>query len=385
MFVFLFSNILVLMLEIFSFAIISFGFSPRTHYSFINKELESKNRFGTHQLKVDDHFRTDLNSESLESPAQREELDCNLSDLYQILPNDYPSATIGKSVRHHCTRKNKEPVFDIFYSIDEMGGRKVHNYPVTHKRHLLTVGCSFIFGLGLRDDQVMAHFLNEEWPETKIYNPSHVGGSVADSLIGIEYLGRWDRFEPKQGMALVFFSPYMHIPRFYPFFDQILRWNERGAAMTWSKESQSYRWKGSWMGHLWWYPFAKLLRKSWFVYATGVDTLFYKIDTTHYLGYARALRQLKQKYQAKYPESDFVVFTKPNEKIPQYFFDILDEYAINYLYYGDISEELFPAELMQIPYDGHPNEDWHWYMAQMISADLRNNHNQAILSNFFGE
>ncbi len=377
-------TVFIFSLEFLSFILVQMGYPPQAKSQRVNKNMLFKKTKGSHQLEIDHNPPVEYSVENRSLPPEKEDLNCNWSNLFQRLSNNYPQLNKNVSARHNCY-KDDNLIFDVIYNIDSWGHRKVVSSDHDFKSHLLTVGCSIIFGQGLSEKQTLASFLQTYWTESKVYNPSRPGGSVADFIISTEHFNHWNHFEPKRGLALIYFSPKIHIPRLYPFLDQMIRWNELGAALVWSENDQKYVWKGVWKDYLWWFPLVRVLRKSWLIHTFGLDIYFSKIGEHHYEGYAKALRQLKNNYSKIYPESDFVVFTKPSEKIPQSFFDHLDSFGIHYLYYGEISKKQFPIEYMEIPFDSHPSEDWNRIFSNIITRDLNRPLNQKVLKNFFKE
>lgn len=75
------------------------------------------------------------------------------------------------TVARHCLIDNGKVLFNATYRTDEFRRRLTPSGAVGRKsRFIALFGCSFTFGIGVNDDETMAHYLGKLDPEARPYN-----------------------------------------------------------------------------------------------------------------------------------------------------------------------------------------------------------------------
>jgi hypothetical protein len=112
----------------------------------------------------------------------------DLSDVKTIYPrknenlfNQYLNP--ATSHQHSLKIKNGEEIFNVNYSIDGGGYRNSKDLHLEkRKEHLLLVGCSLVFGIGIEKKDTLSHYLSEKWPKKAVYNMGLPGSGPHDHL-----------------------------------------------------------------------------------------------------------------------------------------------------------------------------------------------------------
>lgn len=76
------------------------------------------------------------------------------------------------------------PEYDVLYSTDEVGARRVPGAPGTGPMAIF-LGDSFTFGHGVEDDEAYPARVQTHWPGTRVRNRGLNGGSTANALIAL--------------------------------------------------------------------------------------------------------------------------------------------------------------------------------------------------------
>lgn len=157
-----------------------------------------------------------------------------LKDLDFIYPEkgyekNYPYLFPAHNFEHTYLRDNGSLIYKVNYTLDGAGYRNPLQKIGSYKKHLLLVGCSWTFGLGLPAEETLSHHIQKITPNHRSYNLAINGSGPHDHL----YL--MDKYpltkyvtEPSGVMVYVFFS------------DQFNRANSSPAYLDWAERGRPY-------------------------------------------------------------------------------------------------------------------------------------------------
>lgn len=130
----------------------------------------------------------------------------SLPSLHSIIKND-PRA---KKIRLVTATKNNSElnrvIFSANYNFDENRTRIVPQQIISKKKkNILLIGCSFTFGVGVQDNQTIAHFLKQKLPNYNIYNLGIPSGGMSDMLDDIYTYDRIKELNKNGGVVIYYF------------------------------------------------------------------------------------------------------------------------------------------------------------------------------------
>lgn len=98
-------------------------------------------------------------------------------------------------------------VYNVTYTVDNLFRRKtIGSQHSNGRRTLVTLGCSFTFGLGLNDGDTIASQLQSLMPEAKVYNLGIAAGAInVDTRVLNEFPQRYAFTSKTKPLALYFF------------------------------------------------------------------------------------------------------------------------------------------------------------------------------------
>ncbi len=90
--------------------------------------------------------------------------------------------------------KNDKTIHHAKYSTNEFGFRNMQNKHHLSKKNIITIGCSFTFGIGVNDNETYPFFLQNLLPNYNVYNAGVAGYGLAHVVRMLELS---DSFFPK--------------------------------------------------------------------------------------------------------------------------------------------------------------------------------------------
>lgn len=263
-----------------------------------------------------------------------------------------------------------EVMFDVTYQIDGFGRRVAPETLKPINKHSILIGCSFVFGMGLPDDQTLAAFIQKKIPGSKSYNITLPGWSVADVIASQEKSRMWEGIEPREGIVLFNYSYAMHMRRFLGTIVSIGEYGSHRAYLEYDQNKKKYIYRGAYSKQKRFYVLiANLLNQSKFLRFIGFD--WPRVTEESLENYARAILQVKENYINLYGnKNQFVVYFQPEKKwnnlIPY-----LEKYKIHYLDYTDFQITNYAQSTLYIPNDGHPTAEYNRLLAEQMACDLK--------------
>ena len=234
--------------------------------------------------------------------------------------------------------------------------------------HVLVLGCSVAFGLGLPDEQSLAAYLGRELQSTRAFLAAAPASGPNDIYAHLpEYLS---------DMALtpgtaVYVGIGSHIERFVGTFSHIGTYAENKAALR-ENSPGHFSVLGPWKtAYPWRTQIAKILMQSGFIRYTALDFPF--VLNQDLQRYVRLIGAIKNQYTGKFPDGRFVyVFAVGsarhyNNQLKSH----LDRAKIEYLDYSELCPSaLLGPEPASIPGEGHPSAALFREWAKIIAQDL---------------
>lgn len=275
-----------------------------------------------------------------------------------------------RSIKETATVKGSGKVlYSVEYHIDSAGRRVVPFQPKQKaNKHLIIVGCSFIFGDGLGDHETLPAQLQKILPRTKVYNMGVSGGSAAEAFEDFGR-GRWVDIEPDSGAMIIMVSPEMHLKRFQPSFRGLAHWHPDGPYLIKDKNGK-FEVKKSFIKSMpWLQSISGILHKSYILKWFQVD--WPSVNDETYKNYVELLNQLSQKYKNRYGKNNQVyVYFHPAHRYVTPLKYYLDKTDIKYLDYSQTEPQDHLKTPAEIPGEGHPSADFNQLMARVLANDL---------------
>lgn len=289
---------------------------------------------------------------------------------YPLLNFDDESSA-APFVSHQITEIDGTTVIDVRYGLDENHVR-LNGAGLTRrsakKKNILLLGCSYVFGLGVNDDQTTAAYVAREAPEFNVYNLGVPAGSITHVVEDI-YIGRRLQGLNKNGGVVIYQYWHDHFPRHftnlntlrnnYPVMSRYDFRIESGRLSVRPKPNE----KSSWT-----YRILLLLSQSEFLNFTGwgynTYSRSYQDQFMDLLVYARDF------YLREYNLDFYLLIMNPEDIPSPYFLELLNRYNIRYMLYTGNWRYFLENEL-SIPGDKHFTPLGNYLYAQKILTRLR--------------
>jgi hypothetical protein len=289
--------------------------------------------------------------------------------------NDIPNLTTHSKL---LIKGTNEAIYDVVITTDADGRRTTTGQDDGERsHHLLLIGCSFVFGEGVNDDETLPSFvakiLNEQkMPRTKVYNLGEMGSSPAHVIERIQKNYLWRNIKESQGQAVyVFFND--HFNRVFGRMSAVGTW---GADLPYIFEDEPGHFKvnGSFAQER---PFYTRLSR----YLASLEfTHFFHLDFPprftrfHFEQYAKIILQMKNEYLNRFPGQRFAVAFYPGSvsSLSSYLIPELEKLGISYLDYTPFELSQYTMKPTQHRYDGHPSAEAHRLWGEVLARDLQN-------------
>lgn len=258
---------------------------------------------------------------------------------------------IIKSCREIRETVHGKKLWDLNYGIDEFKRRITPGEDQKKaSKFLLTIGDSFVFGVGVPDHGTKSFFLAKEFPDHRVYNYGIRGGYPGEILQHMQQI-RPEELKEKEGIAL-YFMQYTHIARIAGMMKELGTWSWRKAHYSMDAEGKIIR-KGTYETERPWLVwFAKLTAKSNILSYYNFNPVPDDDDLRVMAGILRDTEIAVKKIGGK--EFYVIVTPGPFEVPPPKFYKFLEEYKIKYVDLTRWELEDFVPGHHSIPYDGHP-------------------------------
>lgn len=298
----------------------------------------------------------------------------NLDDL----PEDHIGTHLGHvpwadSVWHDVKMVDGKTIFDTYYTVDSLNRRVVPSYNASKSKYAAFFGCSICYGLGLKDDQTIPYYVQQNTNNYNSYNFSYTGWGCHHMLARMEHKDLSKEVREKEGVGIYIFL-WSHIRRAIGDMRIYTGW---GHTMPYYylddgeiKRDGNFKSGRPFLSKLY-----ELLNRSFIVQYFELNFPF-STNETHMNLAAEIIKKAKATYIKQFGNDNFYVvihpsvwteFTDDNNKK---FKAILKEKGINVL---DYSKRIPLDNDHIIVGDGHPNELSNQKFAKMLVEDLKLN------------
>jgi hypothetical protein len=292
---------------------------------------------------------------------------------------DNPSDQIGyhlghvpwaDSVWHDVKVVDGKTIFDTHYTVDSLNRRVTPGYNPSKKKYAMFFGCSICYGFGLKDNQTIPYYLQQNTEQYNSYNYGFNGWGCHHMLARLEHKDLSKEVREKDGIGVYIFL-WSHIRRAIGDMRIYTGWGHT-MPYYYLDEGEVVRdgnfAKGRWFTS----KMYEYLDKSylWDYFGANLPT-----DTRedHMILAAEIIKKSKETYAQQFGNENFYVVIHPTdweeftpEKNEQ-FKKLLTERGIDVL---DYSDKLILDEEHIIIGDGHPNEKSDEKLAKMLVRDL---------------
>ncbi|OGX33790.1 MAG: hypothetical protein A3C36_06295 [Omnitrophica WOR_2 bacterium RIFCSPHIGHO2_02_FULL_52_10] len=289
-------------------------------------------------------------------------------DYRQTDENGIPMAKTGS---HRSFLKNMdtgEYIYDVNYTIDEFG-RRVTIVPGREQRdqYILFMGCSFMYGEGVQDNETLPFHVGRMTTEYLPYNYAFHGLGPFDLLAKLENLDLRSQVQEKDGLLIYLFMDD-HVKRVTGAMS-VMKWKGNQVYYAVDHQGDFVRHGSFNTGRSFLTPLYKILLKSRILRYFNVDIP--KIGTSHIELTAKVIEAMKNEYQKKFGSEKFYVFIKSKSWIGQRLAEQLDARGIKNFniesIFADGDRELYRLSAD----DGHPSALAQQMMAEKIVQDLQ--------------
>ena len=271
-------------------------------------------------------------------------------------------------------RKGNELVFRARYTIDANGRRVVpHSPPIDaapRSRFLLCFGCSFMFGVGVQDDQTLPASLARRAPEFHVYNCAAGGWGPHHTLALLERGDLRRQVAEEHGMAIYLYLPF-HCRRALGSMRTVTRFGRNGPCYEFDDNGQVI-YRGS-------FAHARPRRQVLYgLLARDQILKFFHVDFPAMNSTAKAafgadiLRAAADRYERLFGNDRFYVVLYPAATDTLDVLDVqapvLESRGLRVINYARLFDCAAPA--MVIPHDRHPSPRAYEILAERIAADL---------------
>lgn len=271
-------------------------------------------------------------------------------------------------------------LWNLQYTIDEYQRRVTPQENNTNdKKFLLTLGDSFVFGVGVPDEGTMGAFLAKKFPEYRVYNYGIRGGYPGEILEHMKQI-RPEEIEGNEGTAL-YFLQYHNIVRLAGLFKELATWSSQ-KSYYYVDEKGSVVTKGSFQDERQMLVnLAKLALKSNIFRFHNLNPV--PGDSELRL-MARILSETKKTLAEKKVKKFYVVVGPgPFGIPPSEFYTYLEELEVSYIDLTRWQMDKFVPGHFAIPHDGHPTVLGNKTMIEMLSNFLRHQWRDETRNNYF--
>ncbi len=142
---------------------------------------------------------------------------------------DYPYLLPAHNFEHTYLREDGSLIYKVNYTLDGAGYRNPLKKTRSYQKHILLMGCSWTFGLGLPPEETLSYNLQKIIPDYHSYNLAMNGSGPHDHLFLLEKypLSRYVT-ESEGVMVYVFFS------------DQFRRANSAPSYLDWAEKGRPF-------------------------------------------------------------------------------------------------------------------------------------------------
>lgn len=265
-----------------------------------------------------------------------------------------------------------EQIYDMDITIDQNSRRTVPHDPQRSK-HLLVMGCSFVFGLGLQDHETLPVFLSHLQGGYNVYNMGFPSYSPSELWLRARHGDLFNGVQEREGVALMVFIPNTFFRTINGMSMVGNRWGARLSRYVEVDEEGNVRDMGL---------YAKVFPITAWIYSILAKSHFFKLLNIdfpilfeeHYEKNVKVLKALKEEYTKHFgAKSKFIVMLYPRSG---YSFDthrfksMLNKEEIYFIDYSVVDLQEKMREPSHLNYDPHPTKEANRQLSQLLVKDL---------------
>ena len=259
-----------------------------------------------------------------------------------------------------------QTIYDVMYTIDAEGRRVTPQSNLSERREfLLLFGCSYTFGIGVKDDETIPFYTAQEAPRYRVYNYGVAGYGSHQMLVQLQSDALRSEIAEPSGIAV------------YAFIDHHVRRVSGTSDGAWS-----HLWDGPFFivddagqlvtrgGFRWERPLLTFLNYavSRSQTATYFNRSFPPMTDAHVDLTVRIIKEARDVFATKFGSDAFYVVVYPQSKLTARLIPRLERAGVKYLDYSQLFEK--QGNGLFIPNDGHPTPAAHHIVARQLASDL---------------
>jgi len=292
------------------------------------------------------------------------------------LPSDHIGSHLGHvpwadSVWHDVKVVEGKTIFDTYYTIDELNRRITPGYDENKEKYAVFFGCSIGFGFGLKDNQTIPYYFQQNTKTYNSYNYSYNGWGSHHMLARLEHKDLSKEVKEEEGIGVYVFL-WSHIRRAIGDMRIYTGWGHT-MPYYYLDDGELVRDGNFANGRLITSKLYETLAKSyiWDCFEVNLPT---ETREDHMILAAEIIKKAKEKYIEQFGNDKFYVVIHPTDWVEftpeknEQFKAILKERGIKYL---DYSEKIKLSQDHIIIGDGHPNEICDEKFAKILVKDLK--------------
>jgi len=294
--------------------------------------------------------------------------------IYAANPKGFHYITGAGSFHAKAFGPAESPIFDVHYEFDEYARRRVSQKNLQYRRsHLVVFGCSFVFGIGVTDQNTLPSALAAHLPQHHVYNFGVFGQSPATLYLHAREDDSWKGVNERDGVAVYVYIDD-HLNRVIGSLAAVANWDGLLPKIR-LKSDQRAEYKGTYKNDE---PFitglyAWVYKKLWnsetrkFFRIANWPAFYREADFT-FLG--ATILDLKEEYLRRVGKGEFVVVIYPLSMTAPWLRKELERRGIAYI---DYSADSRIGDITFFPYEGHPTGESNRKVATILAADLIKN------------
>ncbi len=274
----------------------------------------------------------------------------------------------NKIINHHYL-VNDSLIYEQHYKIDSFSRRETPTDTTTKDKFIAVAGCSFAFGYGVKDDETLPYFLQQQMPGYQGYNYGVSGYGTQHLLLQTREKITATEIKQKQGILVYFFIDN-HLNRLIGSRRIIKLWGENFPYFFLDDEKKLQQNGTFKSGRKWKTLFYKTLTNSAIVDILDMEIPFRISDDDFKLA-AAVIKESKKEFEKNFPGSKFVVLLCPGSKCSGELAALLAKRNIDFVDYSQLFDINSP-EYRSHYSDPHPNGKAYEEIAKELSVYLKN-------------
>lgn len=363
-------------IELLSFSLIKLGIKNINIHSWLQIQTQYQNQ--KNNLAPFEH-PTSIDKLKLKNPSPGSNLPVQtgfinyFSDIKEVDGLIFPESN---SIFYGGLRENNKVIYSYSATIDSEGRRITSNFKTNKKfqKHFVIMGCSFVFGSGLKDQDTLPWQIQKKMPQYKSYNLSFPGYGPNSILARALNFNFFSKINPSEGIA-VYIYINDHVNRSLGIADRnsIINWR---ANLAYLEETSPFKFefKGSMKSNM---PLRYKI-SSWLTnsYTASLFLLnFPIIFESDVARFVRQIKAIKTEYLKNTNENNkfyFVFYPASPDNDPHQALIIkyLNKYEIDYLNYsGTTTLKVITNKPILLP-DSHPNGHANDLFSELLKNDI---------------